>query len=247
MIDVDGFSLALRCAGSGEPAFIFEGGHADAEQSADYSIVQAEMVSQGVTRVCWYDRAGLGESEERPEPVISAEALAEELRVLLTEAGIEPPYVLAGGSFGGLLVRTYQATFPNDVAGLMFIDAIEERMARVELGPNQVREGHTVIPMRELTSVLHAADPLGDVPVMVIVASENAADPDWIAGQRRLAALSSNTVMFVARGTTHGVTHEVPELVTEAARQLIEAARSNAALPPCGGELEAIGARCLGE
>ena len=246
MIDVGGFRLALRCAGEGEPALIFEGGHADARRSADYSVVQAEMVAQNLTRVCWYDRAGLGESDDRPEREISPDVVAEELRVLLAEAGIARPYVLAGGSFGGLFVRVYQATFPNDIAGLMFIDAVEEDMDYVDFGEAKIREGHTAISVREITSMVRAAEPLRDLPVVVIVADASTVEPDWMGGQRRLAALSSNTVAFVATNTTHGVTDEAPELVSEAARQLLEAARSGEHLPPCGTDLEELGARCLG-
>lgn len=49
--------------------------------------------------------------------------MAEELHILLTQAGIEPPYILAGHSFGGLVIRTYASLYPDEVVGLVLIDA----------------------------------------------------------------------------------------------------------------------------
>jgi pimeloyl-ACP methyl ester carboxylesterase len=77
------------------------------------------------TRVCAYDRAGLGWSERGPEP-LTVEHTVEELHTLLTNAGIEGPYVLVGHSLGGAYVRAYAFRYPEEVVGLVLVDASHE-------------------------------------------------------------------------------------------------------------------------
>jgi hypothetical protein len=246
LVDVGGYRIAVRCDGSGEPALIFEGGHLNAQASADYSIVQATMVEEGVGRVCWYDRAGLGESEPRRPGPVDAARLAEELHLALERLDIRPPYVLAGGSFGGLLVRSYQQLYPAEVGGLMFIDAVEVRHPLVTLGAlDVVVEGRSRIDMKALERELRSAPRLGDLPVIVITAGFEASELEWMDAQRRLADLSTNSIHFIARGASHGVTNEVPELVSEASKMLLHAAATRSRLPSCGASLEGLGARCV--
>jgi hypothetical protein len=245
MIDVGGFRLAIRCAGSGSPAWIFEGGYGGPEASSDFSTVQATMVERDLTRVCWYDRAGLGGSDDRPERRVAPRVLAEELHTLLRKAGIDAPYVLAGASHGGLLVRVYQHEYPDEVGGLMFIDAVEEHIPHFEFGHRRFLEGRSSYTRSDLTAALADAGSLGDLPVVVITAGTGAGEPDWLDGQRRLAALSLNDIHVIARGASHYVTDDVPELVTEAARLLLTAARTGSHLAGCAPALEQLGARCL--
>jgi hypothetical protein len=48
------------------------------------------------------------------------------LHLLLQRAGVSPPYVLAGASFGGLNARVYGGLYPNEVAGLVLVDSAHE-------------------------------------------------------------------------------------------------------------------------
>lgn len=69
-----------------------------------------------------YDRNGLG-SSEIDTTLITDVDVAVRLHDLLGELGIKPPYILAGHSIGGALIRMQAATFPEgEVAGLFFID-----------------------------------------------------------------------------------------------------------------------------
>ena len=70
-----------------------------------------------------YDRAGLGWSDLGPMPR-TADRIAYELHALLERASIAPPYVLVGHSFGGLMAPNFAARYPNEVAGLVLIDAV---------------------------------------------------------------------------------------------------------------------------
>jgi pimeloyl-ACP methyl ester carboxylesterase len=103
--------------GSGSPTVILEA--AADMMSADWGWVQPDIATR--TRVCAYDRAGMGWSEAGPLPR-DARHVAHELHTLLTKANIPRPYVLVGHSAGGLYVRLYAALYPTDVAGLVLVD-----------------------------------------------------------------------------------------------------------------------------
>ena len=112
MIDMNGFKMHLYCAGEGSPTVILEAGLNDFYVS--WTKVQPEVAK--TTRVCSYDRAGLGWSEASPNPRAS-DVMAEELHVLLNNAGIAPPYVLVGHSFGGINVRRPPTTRTRAAGG----------------------------------------------------------------------------------------------------------------------------------
>lgn len=78
-----------------------------------------------MTRVCSYDRAGLGFSDPAGAPRDAA-AIVRDLHALLANAGIAPPYVLVGWSSGGLYTRLYQYRYPRDVVGLVEVDPDSE-------------------------------------------------------------------------------------------------------------------------
>jgi pimeloyl-ACP methyl ester carboxylesterase len=121
MVDVGGYSLHINCVGQGSPTVVLDAGLGDF--SAQWVRVQREV--SGTTRVCAYDRAGMGWSEMGPEPR-DAKQITGELHTLLSKAGIEGPYVLVGHSFGGLYMQTYAARYPNEVAGVALVDSSTE-------------------------------------------------------------------------------------------------------------------------
>jgi pimeloyl-ACP methyl ester carboxylesterase len=86
------------------------------------------QISQS-TRVCSYDRAGLGYSDSSPRPRTSNE-IAKELHTLLHSAGISPPYVLVGHSMGGFDVRLYASLYREEVAGMVLVDASHPEQQR---------------------------------------------------------------------------------------------------------------------
>jgi pimeloyl-ACP methyl ester carboxylesterase len=118
MVDVGGYSLHINCVGQGSPTVVLDGG--SGEWSAQWVRVQREV--SDTTRVCAYDRAGMGWSEMGPEPR-DARQITSELHTLLTKAGIEGPYVLVGHSFGGMYMQTYAARYPEEVAGVALVDS----------------------------------------------------------------------------------------------------------------------------
>lgn len=118
LVDVGGYKLHLNCTGEGSPTVVLEtlsGG-----LSAYWAWVQPELSK--TTRVCSYDRAGRGWSEASPAPV-SAKQTARDLHTLLENAAIPGPYMLVGHSIGGLYVRSYAAQYPDEVVGMVLLDA----------------------------------------------------------------------------------------------------------------------------
>ena len=87
---------------------------------AGWAWVQAEIA--GTARVCSYDRAGTGRSDESPN-ARDAPHIAQELHGLLDAAEIDRPLVLVGHSYGGLYVRQYAAMYPTEVAGMVLVDS----------------------------------------------------------------------------------------------------------------------------
>lgn len=117
-IDIGGYKLHIHCEGAGSPAVILESGLGD--WSSHWISVQRLLRTD--TQVCSYDRAGYGWSDPGPRPRDSSRIVAE-LHTLLGKAGIAPPYVLVGHSFGGINVRLFASTYPEEVSGLLLVDA----------------------------------------------------------------------------------------------------------------------------
>lgn len=128
LLDIGTHRLHLIEMGAGNPPVILETGGPGIPLG--WSFVQPEVAR--FTRVVSYDRAGIGWSDPGPRPRTGQRIVAE-LRALLRAAGIEPPYVLVGGSFGGHYVRLYAHQHPEEVAGLVLADASHEDMG--ERGP----------------------------------------------------------------------------------------------------------------
>jgi pimeloyl-ACP methyl ester carboxylesterase len=123
MVDVGGYRLHINCQGEGEPTVVIESGMSDFSLSWDQ--VQKEVAK--FTRVCTYDRAGLGWSERSPK-ARTAPNVVRELYDLLTQAGVESPYVFVGHSMGGVYVRLYAHEYPGQVAGMVLVDAYHEEV-----------------------------------------------------------------------------------------------------------------------
>ena len=120
-IDVGGRSLNLYCAGSGKPTVIFESG----ANNPGLAWLKVQPKIAGLTRACWYDRAGDGWSDPGPFPR-TASAIAKDLHSLLTAAKLPGPFLLVGHSFGGTIIRVFAGMHPEEVAGMVLVDAWHE-------------------------------------------------------------------------------------------------------------------------
>lgn len=113
-MNLGGYRVHLYCTGTGSPTVVIVG----AESSFDWGLVQPGV--SGFTHVCSYDHSGTAWSD--PGPKDSCQLRVSEVHTALKNAGIPGPYVLVGHSLGGLIARIYSGQYPNDVAGIVFVD-----------------------------------------------------------------------------------------------------------------------------
>lgn len=118
MVDVDGYELFYQCSGQGSPTVILEAGMGS--DSSFWARVIAGVAK--TTRVCAYDRANLGRSDDVRTPRTFQDA-SRDLHALLGNARIGGPYILVGHSLGGELVRIFADQYPEEVAGIVLVDA----------------------------------------------------------------------------------------------------------------------------
>ena len=120
LVDVGGYRLHINCTCSGSPTVVIEAGLGDWSTSWG-GAVQPEVAK--TTRVCTYDRAGMGWSEAGPLPRDAAQ-FAKELHTLLQEAKIPGPYVMVGHSLGGLPVRVFVHDYVSEIAGVVLVESM---------------------------------------------------------------------------------------------------------------------------
>ena len=121
LVDVGGHQLHIYSTGEGSPSVVFESG--GASWSLDWALVQSEAAK--FTNASSYDRAGFGWSESGSTPRTS-EQIVTELHTLLIRAEIKKPYILVGASFGGHTARLFAKKYPEEVVGIILLDARHE-------------------------------------------------------------------------------------------------------------------------
>ncbi|MEU5952023.1 alpha/beta hydrolase [Streptomyces sp. NPDC047525] len=163
--EIDGRRVFVHRAGSGGPAVVFLPGAGAV--GLDYFGVQ-QGVSQFTTAVT-YDRGGTGYSDPLPLPRTAA-AVAAELRELLRAQNIPAPYVLVPHSLGGFYAHRFAQLYPQDVAGLVWLDAFhrdwddfmpaEASLAAVErMAPDQEQLDEMLPALRATYAELRADYP----------------------------------------------------------------------------------------
>jgi pimeloyl-ACP methyl ester carboxylesterase len=119
LVDVGGFKMHISCTGSGNPTVLLEPG------LGEPGVMMAGWIQPAVattTKVCIYDRPGKGFSEPAPTTQ-DAIANAANLHTLLARAHVDGPYVLVGHSSGGPYIKVYASKYPDQVVGMVLLDA----------------------------------------------------------------------------------------------------------------------------
>lgn len=272
---VKGHQMHIVCMGEGSPTVILQSG-ATAE-SLWWYWVQNQLAKH--TRVCAYDRPGLGFSEPTSEPRDGL-TIVGELHTLLEQAGVTEPYIMAGHSFGAVWTRIYAAQYPETVAGIVLVDSTflpkQSEVAgwktfndavqvvlwvlwRTGLGrlsgadtfqqlgypPDVAREiaalqarnqtfdityAETSHAMEALSANSAAAENLGDLPLMILWASESDTAQERLSAHREeMATYSSNSVTRMIEGANHGSilgNEQYAQQVSEAILDVLEAAQT---------------------
>ena len=147
LVDVGGHRLHLLCQGNGSPVVILEPGLPGS--SLAWESVTADIAT--FTRVCSYDRAGYGWSDIGQSPRVAGN-IVQELNMLLQAAAIEPPYILVGHSFGGLVMQLYANRYPAEVAAMVLVDSAH---------PEQVSQTTDLETVSVLGPVIRLLAPVG--------------------------------------------------------------------------------------
>jgi pimeloyl-ACP methyl ester carboxylesterase len=261
-----GRELYVNCVGSGRPTAVLEAGFPG--DSTTWRDVQPRLGE--TTRTCAYDRAGLGNSPPMPGVHDARDEVAD-LQRLLRAAGIRPPYVLVGHSYGGMLARLFAGEHPEETAGVVLVDARGTDATRRQLAIwpkaqapaarravfKSVQHGVDLAASEALASHVRS---LGDTPLAVVTAGRHAGewwryvsppvaralDRLWTTLQDELAALSSDRLHVVARRSDHFVQLRdgQPDVVVRAVVAVVRAARGHTRLPPCRQLFTGADVRC---
>ena len=239
-VDVGGFRLAIYCRGKGSPTVVLE----SAAGWNSGSWLGTEPAIAKTTRVCSYDRAGLGNSDARrpanPKTVPAA-TVVKELHTLLRRAGLSPPYVLGGEREGGFFNRLYAKRYPAEVAGLVSVDGTPIGLPPPDKPPLDLFSVTGPSPesfyVAAADAQLAAAPGLGARPFVVLTHAPLVGPPleaQWLRWQKRLARLSTSSMLVRADIAQAGQVHlNQPDLTAEAFRLVVVAVRSGARLPRC--------------
>lgn len=238
-VDIGGHSLNLLIGGQGSPAVVFEGGFGAG--IASWSTVQKEVAA--FARTVSYDRAGLGQSELGPKPR-SAKQIATELHTALEKAGVKPPYLLVGHSFGGIYVRVFAEMYPKEVVGMVLLDPSQESFndwlkknhpARLKEAQAQIARAPEGVRAEDETTDASYADaraaklPPG-IHVTLLSATEDETMPAearrvWIEKHKEWIATVPGGKHVVVEKTGHFIQAQQPKLVIDTIRQTLSQIR----------------------
>lgn len=242
LVAVGDHRLYVSCSGSGSPTVIMDSG---LNMTIDSWGTVPSSVAQ-FTRVCIYDRAGLGESDRGPTPK-TTQQVADELHLLLRNRGISGPYVVVGHSVGGLNVRLFASEHPDEITGMVLIDpSHEDEYARIAaLMPPEMKEkflrhegggNHEKLNLLTGAEQVKRSAPIPPIPLCVLVATTNEFEPEQAALmdslmsvhielRSKLSQLSPKGKLIMVKDSGHFIQQEQPHAVIDAIRSVVEAAR----------------------
>ena len=248
LVDIGGRRLHVSCSGTGSPPVILEAGLGRAPAWEIWKPIQPAVAK--ITRVCAYDRAGRGTSDSDPKAATefrTGRAAVEDLRLLLRAAAITGPYVLVGHSLGGAYTRLFAGQFPQDVVGMVLVDASHEeqdvrfKSAGYSEPPAPTGQNPERTDLSAVLDELRQAHLQADIPLVVLshgrkLSLPNASDEvitrveaAWLDLQRELASRSSRGRLVIAQRSGHNIQNDEPEVVVEAIREVVATARGTAA------------------
>ncbi|PET71266.1 alpha/beta hydrolase [Bacillus sp. AFS001701] len=233
-LDIGGMKLNYEYFGekNENPTLVFDSGYAWTLNN--WNPIRDEVSK--FAKMFIYDRAGIGESETDERPRHSKQ-IVENLRTLLQEANVKPPYVLIGHSFGGLNVRLYASTYPEEVAGVILLDSCHEDQNKkmAPLFSKEVYEDYmsgfpyesSLEVFEESLEQIRAAKSFGNIPLIVVTGglqphhtleSMNA----WMSFQKELATLSTNSKHIIVEDAGHAIHINNPQAVINVIKDMLE-------------------------
>jgi pimeloyl-ACP methyl ester carboxylesterase len=229
-VNVNGHEMHYVCTGKGSPTVVLDSG--SPETTAEWRSVQPAVAR--LTRVCSYDRAGLGSSAPAPKgSERTGLTQVRELRELLTKAHIRGPYVIVGHSWGGLLAQLFANAYRRDVAGAVLLDPT----AFVYGVPPRRRLNREGIDVPATVPQLARVKSLGRMPLVVLGSAGNLHDRRFEGALDHEASLSADSVEAIAPDSTHELPYPPPkgrpDLVARAIESVVRAGRAHRSLATC--------------
>jgi pimeloyl-ACP methyl ester carboxylesterase len=233
-VTVNGHRLYLECAGAGSPTVVLDAGLGDEHSAWNRVLRPAGRLG---TRVCAYDRLGNGRSEEASGTRTLDAAVAD-----LHALPLRKPYLLVGHSAGGLISRRYAQLHPRTAAALVLVEAAPENLD-IRWRRSVWRSGGEALDVTAASRALRRAGSLDQRPMVVVVAAADMELPQmpnpaafpawWRSQQRRIATLSTNSLLTTAARSDHIVPRRQPALIVEAIRLTLRSLRAHKRLPRC--------------
>jgi pimeloyl-ACP methyl ester carboxylesterase len=246
-IDLGGYRLAIRCQGKGSPTVVLESGFDTGGEQ--WLLVQSRLAK--ATRVCSYDRAGVGASDRRvPDTPPRVDRVVDELHTLLSRAGIPGPYVLGGHSIGAFFIRLFTLRYPNEVAALVTVDGSLGGLDPAPAGSDLVQGNYEAYYIAAANNALAANPTLGSRPLVVLTRGKPELSGDvesyWLRGQVRVARFSTDSLLVRVDNAGHDIPGDNPGIVVQALRLTVVAVRAGAPLPDCAAtKLPGLAGTCL--
>lgn len=238
-LDVGGHKLYLKCEGTGSPTVVYLHGLIVTRGGSQSSGLIPGYL-RDLVRVCIYDRANIGFSDTVPGPITGQDAV-KDLHRLLGAADVRGPYLLLGGSFGGLIAAMYAATYPEDVTGMVLLDAslpddvinIDERFLPLEarMQADDWKRNREQMDLLTTFRQAHAIQRTRTkIPLTYIATTTVDLDPSWPVEQMT-TVIHANQRAFVDRFTPgrllllkdvpHFMERAIPQIVASEVRRVI--------------------------
>ena len=250
VVSAAGVEQAVTCIGQCAPTVVYLDGF-EAPAAPNWS--QAAVAQSESNRVCLFDRPGMGLSPYRAgsAPHSTPEQHAQEMLDMLSVLGEPGPYLLVPWSYGGLVARAASALHPEQVAGMVLVDATSP----LQPGLDEPWNGENgFIDTDTIAGTVGEDFGMGDRPVIVLQAGQADEDtpPDfqqtWNDLQRQAATISDNSVHAVVDESDHAIPVRNPAAVVAATTAVAGSIRAgNTDLPPCPDGLAAAGVTCTKE
>lgn len=227
MYDVGEHRLFMQCRGTGGPRVVFL--HGVGGKASDWDATLADLTD---VPTCTYDRLNVGRSDADPGRHQAIDSV-EDLEALLDVGGVTPPYLLVAHSFGGMIALSFAANHPDEVAGILLVDATLPLEAdldpprlvddiRAELDDNDEH-----VDFYEAFGQVGAElDRLPPIPITYLFGTLQVAPPEWEPGayEEALHAFIDGLPRgrLVVERSSHDMPLEIPEEIAAQTRMLLE-------------------------
>lgn len=238
-VDIGGYGLNVKVEGKGGPTVIFESGLGGG--IGVWTNVQPEIAK--LTRTFCYDRAGLGESDKSTLERTSANQV-KELHTLLEKTKVKGPYIIVAHSIGGFNARLFADNYPEEVAGIIFVDSAHEEMFNLYklIAPKEYESTRTefVNPEGTFNDLLNSAaevrkvrknDAIRNIPITVLSAENTDLKVPgpilvgWAQLQKDISALSDKSKQITVKGAGHMIQDDNPQAIIDEIKEMISKLR----------------------